>query len=439
MSRTYVIGKIGRSIKFVSSAWGAIGGDNEAPSLYLKLAELNPNDTFIMIGKSDLGKMRNKPDNIHCAWKHFVSSGGNIDISTPDGWKKFSRDPSCSSRHGEVEHIVEHLKDVKIDGGIMFGGPTGETNFFNRVHTLASVKAGEPEFAKTLLMHYGYSGPIYHYFNESNIPWIMINNDPRFLKLGRDMLNLPKEILSQYDSAKMYRHIPSFEVQHPLVEHRIEYKYAGVEKIFLIDKEAPNTSVEKTEKFMIVLNEGNHGVSSRYNKLKEYVLDHVKDVGIYGKWDPNTIKEDIRFKGSIKFEELQKKLTKVKYSFMISISDGWVTMKVWELIGNGIIPFLHPNYDTQRHVNVPDFLRLEKPEDLHARIEQLENDPELYESVLQECKDLIEEDDINGQNLNRTIYTAINKYDSASNGTKSYDEVLQEIADNSNDLTQFFG
>jgi hypothetical protein len=437
MSHTYVIGKLGKSIKFDPNAWGAIGGDNEAPSLYLKLAKLNPNDTFIMIGKSDLSKLKDKPHNLHCVWEHFVPSGGNIDISTPDGWKKFSRDPTCSSKHGQVEHIVEHLKDVKVDGGIIFGGPTGETNFFNKVYTMTSVKEGKPEFAKTLLMHYGYSGPIYHYLNESKIPWIMINNDPRYLKLGRDMLNLPKEILSQYDSAKMYRPMPSFEIQSPLNECKIEYKYAGVEKIFLIDKVIDSNTVERTEKFMIVLNEGNHGVSSRYKKLKEYVLDHVEDVAIYGKWADNIVKNDLRFKGSIKFEELQAKLLNVKYSFMISITDGWVTMKVWELIGNGIIPFLHPNYDTQHHVNLPAFLRLEKPGDLIERIQQLENDPELYQSLLSQCKDLIKEGDTNGQNLNSKIFSAINKYSSPSDGTKSYDEVLKEINDNNTDLTQF--
>ena len=45
--KTYVFGKLGKSIKFDSSKWGAIGGDQDAPELILKLAEQNPNDTFI--------------------------------------------------------------------------------------------------------------------------------------------------------------------------------------------------------------------------------------------------------------------------------------------------------------------------------------------------------------------------------------------------------
>lgn len=414
MGRTYVIGKIGKSIKFNPSTWGAIGGDNEAPTLYLKLAELNPDDTFIMIGKSDLYKMRGLPTNLHDGWAHYTK--GESDA---------------------IAFITNHLKNTKVDAGIMVAGPTGDVNFQERIYTLSSIKAGKPQLAKTLFMHENYSGPIYDYLNDSMIPWIMINNDPRYLKLGRDMFNMPKEILSQYDSAKLYRHISSYEDQTPLVDHRVQYRYAGVEKVFLIDKELVN--IEKTKKFMVVLNEGNNGVSSRYNKLKEYVLDHVEDVDIYGKWDEDTVKGDKRFKGSIKFEELQQMLPEVKYSFMISIRDGWVTMKVWELISNGIIPFLHPNYDDQHHIAVPEFLRLSKPEELHERIEQLEKDPVLYNKILQECQYLITPDDTSGEVLCNKITSTINNYRSSTTGTKSYDEVLQEIADDSNDLTHFFG
>jgi hypothetical protein len=124
---------------------------------------------------------------------------------------------------------------------------------------------------------------------------------------------------------------------------------------------------------------------------------------------------------------------------MISIRDGWVTMKVWELISNGIIPFLHPNYDDQHHIAVPEFLRLSKPEELHERIEQLENDPVLYNKILQECQYLITPDDTSGRVLCDKITSTINNYRSSTTGTKSYDEVLQEIADDSNDLTHFFG
>ena len=54
MGKTYLCGKIGKSVLFDESKWGPIGGDNEAPKLIRKTAELNPDDTFIIIGRNDL-------------------------------------------------------------------------------------------------------------------------------------------------------------------------------------------------------------------------------------------------------------------------------------------------------------------------------------------------------------------------------------------------
>jgi hypothetical protein len=181
--------------------------------------------------------------------------------------------------------------------------------------------------------------------------------------------------------------------------------------MFLIDKKIPET-FNKTKKFMVVLNEGNNGVTSRYAELKKYVLDYIDDVEIYGKWDEETVKDDSRFKGSVKFNELQEMLPAVKYSFMISIKDGWVTMKIWELIAHGIIPFMHPNYDTQKHCKVPDFIRISSPSELHEKIEQLEADPELYKKILDECLAAITDGDLSGDTISKMILSetpAVNK------------------------------
>ena len=40
MTKVYLTGKIGKSVKFDPSTWGATGGDNEAPTLIKKLAKL---------------------------------------------------------------------------------------------------------------------------------------------------------------------------------------------------------------------------------------------------------------------------------------------------------------------------------------------------------------------------------------------------------------
>ena len=163
---------------------------------------------------------------------------------------------------------------------------------------------------------------------------------------------------------------------------------------------------------MVVLNEGNNGVKSRYSELKKYVLDYMDDVEIYGKWDESTIGNDSRFKGSKKFIDLQTILPSVKYTFIIPIKPGWVTSKWIEMLCNGVIPFFHPDYDTQGHCNVPSALRVKTPEELHKKIELLEERPETYKKLLEKCMELLTEDDFSGRTISNTIMSnviAVNK------------------------------
>ena len=122
----------------------------------------------------------------------------------------------------------------------------------------------------------------------------------------------------------------------------------------------------------------NKFLKSRYKDLKRYILDHVEDVDIYGKWNENIISKDSRFKGPKKFNELQSMLPRVKYTFCIPIKKGWCTAKYWEMSHYGIIPFLHPTYDEQHNIKCPDFLRIKDSKDLFDKISYLENDDVAY-------------------------------------------------------------
>jgi len=381
MSKTYLCGKIGKSVKFNIDTWGHGGGDCESPELLRKMAELNPNDTFIIISRNDVDRNRdslNLPKNL-------------VDVyngATQDEKKDYN-------------YITKRLKDVKIDGCFLMSGPTANCNIPEKSWKRTELKHGHKEYAKSLMVFANYVAPIYNFLNESNIPWVMIANDPRYTRQGNDLANQPKMILSQYDETIQMQTFDNWEDQN-YIKNPIKSIYAGMEKMFLIDKQI-NTKFNKTKKFMVVLNEGNNGAISRYAELKKYVLDYIDDVEIYGKWDEDIIKSDARFKGSVKFAELQSMLPCVKYSFMISIADGWVTMKVWELLSHGIIPFMHPNYDTQKHCNLPDFIRINNPNELHEKIEYLENNPLEYERILNECLKAITICDTTGKNLSDTI------------------------------------
>lgn len=389
MSKNYLVGKIGKSVKFNPDTWGAVGGDCEAPELLRKMAELNPNDTFIIISRNDVDRNRdslNLPANL-------------VDVYNG----------ATQEEKKDYHYITKRLKDVKIDGCFLMSGPTANCNIPEKSWKRTELKHGHKEHAKSLMVFANYVAPIYNFLNDTNIPWIMIANDPRYTRQGNDLSNQPKLILSQYDEVIQMQTFDNWEDQN-YIKNPIDAIYAGMEKMFLIDKQIP-TTFNKTKKFMVVLNEGNNGAVSRYTELKKYVLDYIDDVEIYGKWD-ESVMIDARFKGSIKFAELQSMLPSVKYSFMISIADGWVTMKVWELLSHGIIPFMHPNYDTQKHCKLPDFIRINNPNELHEKIEYLENNHAEYERILNECLSAITIGDITGSNLSTIIlgYTpSVNK------------------------------
>lgn len=393
MNKTYLCGKIGKSVKFNSNSWNGAGGDNEAPILFTKMAELNPDDNFIIIGRNDLETTKEKlnlPKNLYSVY---------------EGATKEERK--------DQEYVYKRLKDIQVDGCFLISGPTGQTNLSNKVFKRKEIKEGKEVLAIALEMFHNYCGPIYHYLNETKLPWVMIVNDISYFKIGRDCLTPPSVILSQADGQCELRVLKSFEDQKELQSHKIDYSYAQMEKIGIIDKQIPKfEELNKEIKFAVVLNEySNQGSKLRYDELKKYILNHIEDVSIYGKWNKKIVGDDTRFKGLLKINDLHELLPKVKYTFIVPFKPNWVTFKWVEMLSNGVLPFLHPDYDKQNHTKLPEFLRIKNPEDCHNKIEQLENDPELYKKLYNECIDLISEDDLNGKKLNKIIFNEINKYE----------------------------
>lgn len=373
--KTYVFGKIGKAIKFDSKKWGATGGDNEAPSLILKLAEQNPNDTFILISSNDFDKVQfNKPSNII----------NGLKLLGP-----------LKNMHDSF--FTDSLRDKKIDGAIIVLGPTCRKNL---------------EYWPRLGFAKSYCAPIIHYLNNSNVKWIGVCNDPRYyLKDVRDLTNKPLKYLSQYNESfvkKVFSKLPP-DNDNDLIDMTINSEYSGVEKIMLFNNKTNKNFENKNNDFNIILNEGKNGVKSRYPELKKYVLDFFDDVNIYGEWYSEETKNDLRFKGPKPFTEIVDITKKSKFSFIIPISPGWVTSKYIELINNGIIPFFHPDYDSQKNLDIPDFLRIESPNQLKERIDIIKSDNDFYVKLITELQNkFITENDINGKTISDTIMREFN-------------------------------
>jgi hypothetical protein len=412
------VGKIGKSILFNRNSWGNIGGDCEAPKYYENLFARNPSITFYLLGCNDFSRLSSSE-------KQRVNVNGNvIDIwgKAFVDWKK--NNPMHSSLHN-IEYLKEYiaLNHVKFDAGIVLAGPTGTTNIPFKVTKMRNPS----EIASPLEMLCKYVAPMTDWMNDNrHIPYILVVNDPRFWPCNaRDWIHMPSIVLSQYDEVTHITVRKNY-TDNATVVHAIPSTYSAMETIFLIgqDKEkqsaetettsldtffgsaAPEASGQKDINFMIVLNEGR---PSRYNLLKQTILNDVQDAAIYGKWDERTVGSDSRFKGSLPFHELQTILPRVKYTYCIPIKKGWVTMKFWEMAHYGIIPFLHPTYDEQNHLNAPPFLRVKDSKDLFKKIQFLEANPDAYVALADAIADMLKPAYYSGEHLNSVTLEALNK------------------------------
>ena len=416
------IGKIGKSVLFNSNNWGAVGGDNEAPILFEHLITQNPEHTFVMLGASDF-------DRLSLAEQQRINVHGNF-INAFSGfsdWRKNQWNPSESfhpsnDRQDFMEQKIINNPKFKIDTGVFICGQVATTN----VSGWARKQTDFSQLANPLDAQRKYAGPTIFYLNHyKDVPWLMLLNDPRpYPGKMRDLMNPPKKIYSQFNQKCL--HINSIKYDDPTREEtEIDQLYKGIETTFLIGKkrgesiqEAPNTldgffgdqvNSVKTEKdinFMIVCNEGK---PSRYPDLKKYILDHVENVDIYGQWNPDTIGEDKRFKGPKKFNDLMQMLPRVKYTFCIPIKKGWVTAKFWEMSHYGIIPFLHPTYDEQKHLDVPDFIRVKDSKDLFDKIQFLESHPKAYKELRDLLDNMLKDEYYDGSYMNKLLMEGLNE------------------------------
>ena len=387
--KNIAIGKIGKSVKFNSKNWNGHGGDNEAPMLFKLLAEKNPDINFYMLGKSDLRNL--KPQ---------IKDELNIPPNIIDLWEGFN-----TKIHNEITYPLEKLRKlgITLDCGVFYNGPASYASIPN------CLKKQDGKFYSILDVFKKYVGPIVNALNELSIPYFTLGPDPRYIPIGaKDLINREKFVLSQYDTMETTKHIISYEDQR-LLAPEIPVEYSGIEKVFYLGREKKDIKkIKKNKKMLIVLNEGGNGGLKRGPMLKEYILDNMEDIEIYGKWSDEWY-EDSRFKGPKNFVDLHPLLENVKYTFIIPIQKGWVTSKFWEMINYGIIPFMHPFYDQQHHIPCPDFIRVNSPEELKEKIDFLENNPNEYKKLLCQLNEMLKDEYYNGDFINNTVMNGINR------------------------------
>lgn len=360
-SKTYLIAKIGKSIKFNENSWSLIGGDNEITIFCKAVAQSHPDDKFIMISSTD------------------------YDESIPNLFKIYNK----GAANYTVEHVKNALEGIKIDGIIVFSGLMSTGTMENSgLFTRASYKAGTNIQRKGLECFYNYCGPIVKYLNDTNLPWMQITTDPRHFKETLDLLNSPIKVLSQFGESHDFTHVKTLGADQEIVKDTVYCENAGVQQLCLCADNSVDTDFSERTEFNIFMNEG-MTKNSRYNAVNEFIFSWCDNCGVYGKWTSEAMLNDSRFKAAIRMMDIPDVVKRTKYTFIVPIKKGWVTAKYLEMLQKGILPFMHPDYDSQHVSGLPEFLYVGSPIDLQQKIAFLEANPDEYVKLLTACQELV--------------------------------------------------
>lgn len=409
MKKNIVIGRLGLTIKFTGIKVGTQTACDTDRMIYSALSQMNPDFNFYFIGPNNLHKLtKEEYDEIFPC--HNVFSAWTNDVSKSQDFSK----------------IIKYFNDnnITIDFALLNTGgssPACVPNFYPK-------KDGGVR--KLLISQINYMGPYIYTLNHLGCPVYCMADDARNILLNfRDLWNRERKVFTQANhKLETITHITSM-TDFTLKTDIIDCLYAHIERIDLIgmpdnwkDRIDLNRKLKSPkESHLLVISHGNgtNKINSnrtikngRFKGYKEYVIDNFKDTiynksKIYGKWT-----EDIYEQYPNNFEdkpmiELNDILKDARYSLVYSQIKNFVTVKPWEMVANGIIPFIHPDYDPEHILGLPDYVYIKDPEDFKNKIIELDNNDELYLKVIKNCMNCIKEEDRNGTFINNFIMTTI--------------------------------
>ena len=409
MNKNIVIGRTGLTIKFTGIKIGTQTACDTDMMIYSMLSQMNPDFNFYFIGPTDLHKLTEEEYNEIFPY-HNVFSAWTNDIRKSKDFNK----------------IIKYFEDnnIKID--------------FALINTGGSSQACIPDFypkkdgskRSLLLSQVIYMAPYVYTLNKLGCPVYCMADDARNVLLNfRDLYNRERKVFTQANyKLKTITHITS-ETDFTLKTDLIDCIYAHIERIDLIgmpdnwkDRIDINRKLKSNkENHLLVISHGNgcNKINSnltiknaRFKGYKEYIIDNFKDTiynksKIYGKWTKDIYEQypnNFEDKAMIELNDILKD---ARYSLVYSQIPNFVTVKPWEMIANGIIPFIHPDYDPEHILGLPEYVYLKNPDDLKNKIIELDNDDKLYLNILNKCLDCITKEDRDGTYINNFIMTNI--------------------------------
>lgn len=397
-----LIGKIGKAIKFKNLDLRT-GGDSII-IFYSNLSRMFPEHNFYFGGPSGLDKLTED---------EYLKLFPNKNVFS--AYSKISDTDTDAGEYG-INYMspVKFFKEnnINIDFALLMSG-------------MCSSNANIPDFVpkadgskrRFLAWTINYAAPYLYTLNELGCPFYMISEDARYITANAgDLYNHEKLVFSQINGT--FTTLPRIKSKTNFNRARVNVPvvYSGCEKIFMAgcSKDWRNNidferKLNSTGDRLIILSNG-HGIkkintgagtnNERLSMYKKYVIDNLTDTEyantkIYGKWDDETYANypSIINKPMI---ELQDEIADARYTFIYSIAPGFVTVKPMEMIMQGLIPFIHPDYDIYNLLDIPEYCYIKDEQDLINKMRELDNDPIKYKEVFDACMNCVKQEDLDG-------------------------------------------
>ena len=407
--------KLGRNMPLDPKNWGVVGGDDEPPLLLKTLALTYPDVEWVLVGRNSGEKPEDVglPSNVTNPWtelREVVSSKLRAARDTNE----------------KIAVYDEHTLDLfrSIDGLVVWTGQHGTSN-----SPIPTVGNGWDEVTKPQEAFINYASYIIRGINAFrqvdplNREEVWLCPDPRNYVKCRDLKWPPRHpVLGQYVFDRTDKHERYTDTGTPeeygfsdvvervddghvwLARHR--YVYSQLEICGILPEHVNawfSDDFHGRQRFGLFINEARAYVKhNRRDAFVDYVLPLKPDF-VHGKWGKES-QEMITALGGPTIEPAPAevyydKLRSVKCTLTTpSSGSGWATTKPWQAFAVGTICFFHPEYDTQGHIiptldqlaadgaghlegdlaELARWLRVDNPEQLHHRVQHLDDHPEAW-------------------------------------------------------------
>jgi len=343
---------LGRAFKFGAEKGKRCHGDLERRGLVYALSRMEKARNIVLLSRSDWAKLSDS----EAAW--LDPNNKVCDVYMEVAEEEWKANHTKLTQSEQLKHIkwMHNFMSTLPRLDVVLGFKSTSAPFLLPDYMPGVRKEG---MVKLLGMIFQHISPQVWYLNKSNVPWYTILTDPRLMRGGHreSIVNTPRRVLAQYKDDMLLK--PLETDKRGCTKHKevfVPMDYAAAETLAMAgDTTCFDPSTERKHRMTIVAMQSTIGSGPkdyRLQQLEEWILPHAwaANVHVYGEWQDWRVDKWPQFKGYISQDDLTDRMRQSRYTFIIPVNRDWATTKYLESLREGVLPFLHPDYDTQGNV-----------------------------------------------------------------------------------------